>query len=352
MDELKPPGASGNRGQDLLEAKREKMQVPGFSPHIKTGFLKGLSRMWKGGRETKSLEQSGDKFPEIHYDIFYSSHESAEDAAGFENEFKKADIYFPESRQWTQSALDLWNAVSSGDITPEDAIAQSAATRGKGFRLRVLRTLYNSRKPIGVVDLPAGHELNDQFVRNLDDFAFKFDKDFDAALENVKNFSIGADQSLREEYIVSHLKPEIERILDRYPALKAKDKINVLLSLGDSHSSVYHALRNRGEDVARTYPLLPFVFDYGHEIARRHRWGKDIDRTLLARAFAEMAFTNMLWRPEGDHHKLNLFIRKISSVFSPDEVQTAYVSSNNFEEFSEFLKEQLKEKGIVMPDSP
>jgi len=212
--------------------------------------------------------------------------------------------------------------------------------------------IYNSQKPIALIDVPENHPI----VKEI--------KNYESEMKGKKIFHYGnfaqtmesfkkalAEEAFlekeREEYILSQLKPQVDALLNEYPNLRDKQGISILLSLGVSHTSLYHSLKKENFEVTRIFNKMPFVYPYRNEVVRRYLFGKSVDDLLLSRALTEVlfweAFGAQLDENEGhDSQKIAEFTRRLISAFSFDEIKNMFEGASKFDEWPSFLYMNLK----------
>jgi hypothetical protein len=175
-------------------------------------------------RLQRMFEKEKIELPPISIDILYAPHASSFDARGFEEHFKRADIYFPEGI-FDKRAQDTYQKISGGEITPQEAFAHPDSQLS-GFYRSALETLYGSQKPVAFVDVPKRSALGMRIVHSLEGDLFKIigSGNFEKALEAMRAHErVRARlQKEREEYMISQLVPTIKEILRRQPELRKK----------------------------------------------------------------------------------------------------------------------------------
>lgn len=95
----------------------------------------------------------------------YGPHRTAKDFENLKNAFDKADIYIPELEGWDFKTKDQFNRLSQGELTPKEFAAEQWIN-DKSARFRQCQIIYNSKKPILLVDMPLQHELIPTSDRN------------------------------------------------------------------------------------------------------------------------------------------------------------------------------------------
>lgn len=235
-------------------------QTPFEVPEDKEINLK--RRLGEKSNEVFEKENREGKKPEIAVNIFYSGHLEAQEAEEQAEKFAEADIYIPELVAWRPEILQNFRDCSEGKKTPAEIMKEWELTPGTdpsySFRLKQLEMIYGSGKAVTFIDIPYGHPLEwPQFS-----FTYLQETSFKDNLENFKKFLLAwaERQKKREEYMVSRLRPKVQELLNENSALKEKDKLNVLLSLGAFHTGFWHALKKTGEKVSADFGAPSVIF--------------------------------------------------------------------------------------------
>src|SRR5262245_11129781 len=97
----------------------------------------------------------------IHF--HFSAHHSAEDLGdpeSFKNLVRGADVVLLERAQWNEAALKGYNKVSKGDFRELTKQLNYYRQNGDDFNVQVSQAIYNSRRPIGFMDMSSRDELS------------------------------------------------------------------------------------------------------------------------------------------------------------------------------------------------
>ncbi len=214
--------------------------------------------------------------------FFFSAHSRKEDFAQFENEFANCDVYIPEVTLYSRATIEKFRKLSCGKLSPKKIIQ---ALRVAGVDVSEISSLdkslweiiYKSQKAIYLVDVP---EANKTF-KKIYTTAYKFDNlaftnflsgNFSKALENEKIFLelFTQYQKKREQYIKKNIYNLESKIIKDYPKLKNKKEINILISLGAAHTSLFHQLKKENRiSVQRICSPLPIIFPIFSELERK-----------------------------------------------------------------------------------
>lgn len=302
----------------MSETQSIRVAEAGWSIRLKNR----LNRVFQRREKPKEL------FPKASIDIYYSEHLYPESWYGLKDRLKKCDIYVPEQHGVTSGGQEFLNNVSFGRISPKEAEEKELDGESYPSWFEFLRNIHNSRKPIISADIPRDHRIYKRTEALRGRYSYLLETNlpimnFTDVLKEIKIF--GRDnarlEKQREEYMLSHLTPYIQKVLEDYPQLKEKDELKVLLSLGGYHTSFYHALKKGGHDINREFGMMPFVYTYFNEGMRRFLFGRNVDDELAARIFLESVFqgglrNNLSKALQTNSPKSAAFVRKVISQFS------------------------------------
>ncbi len=309
----------------------------------------------KSQSDVKTLEVSKSKEdvgPKIKYEFFFSPHYSPTDMKKLEDRFQKADIYIPEAHGWTQEQLDILRDVASGKIDVSQKFpGEDDGPPSHRLAIKSLRMIYNSHKPITLVDVPRA-QSKERVILDLD-----WDGDFRNALTNMRKI---ATQSLketreREKYILENIEPKVKDLIDENPSLEEKKEISVLISLGLAHEPIYIDLKKgRGEVISFLgQPLI--VYSYMEEGSRRLRFNKAIDDDLASKMYLEMNFNGAFGQDidnlTEDYVKQLRLKRKIVSQFSIEDIEQMFELFRRGEDIRRVITDKFREKNIIFPKS-
>lgn len=313
----------------------------------------------KNAESKRSAPEKVPHHPNVRYEIYYSPHGNLGD---FQDLFKRigsADIYVPEVFGWSREYLGIYEDVSAGRKTPEQAIREKQVDDAEmnPLLLGELQALHSSNKPIVFIDLP-----EDEIPLGKNRIALAA-QSFDGLLNNVQHY-LEEESKLnhrREKHMAEQLRVKVGEVLDSHPKLKAKNDVSVLVSLGSVHTDLYHQLKKDGERVEREFNVIPPAYSFSDEGIRRYMWRKPVDRELAARILLETVFGNVfqsaLEKVSRDNTKIDLFKRMIASHFNIDEIGDifhllTYTDWNYFKgSFESYMNYQMENKGLKLPQS-
>lgn len=307
-------------------------------------------------------EHPEQKQPKIKIHIFFGTHGNEEDAEKLRGPIAKADIYIPERVGWSPNSMYAMEDVAQGRVDPDTVLrlqGKNSRQLTYGFVKRELEILYNSQKPVLIIDVPNENGIN----KKLTDIVFgegnslhahnqpHFARVIKLMRESLKSF---ADTNIsREDYMLVQLKRGIERILKENPHLEQKNVVQALMFLGAAHTRVYHAMKRGGQGVTREFSSLPFVYDNYTEAFRRMMLGKEVSKELVAHVLLQQLTTTLLrgylLSITSDNEKITRFLRAVGDKFAYDEIKNIFESKR--EERPHLLAQFFTRKGIEQPYS-
>lgn len=309
-------------------------------------------------QKTRVIESREQKqYPQMSVNIFYSPHGTAKDAEGFREEFKKADVYIPERRGWTESGLRRLRMISRGEISQIPILGKDFK-EPNDFYWGTYNIIYKSNKPITLIDIPENHPLVERIDENKAEEGIRFGSDFSDVLDYERRNLIeqAAITKEREQYMIEQLEPRVQELLKDYPDLQNKQQINILLTLGSLHTFFYHNLK-KDYSTTRVMSKTYRVFDFYLEAKRRLMLGKPVDDGFLARANMNQClfmlwelYPNRLLQLISDSYKIEVS-RKLCVLFSFDEIRDMFEGAEDIDSWNSLFEEELSRKGFKMPQS-
>lgn len=234
------------------------------------------------GKENKETE------PKITVNFFFSTHNTPEDFNRLPEALKHADVFMPEALAWTKEDVELVNKISAGE---------KVAGQGTWHSF-----VYGLKIPIVPIDLPNRHPWTEDLLRNfnlkdestLDFLVGNFEKAVESKKKQLK--LLAATQKLREAFIAENLKHKLKPLTEKFPGLKNKKNINVLVALGATHTSVHKQLKSELQLPLKILGRSPIVFDSEAEIERRLKRNpqENISDELYVRALMEGVIENLM----------------------------------------------------------
>ncbi len=315
----------------------------------------------KPGHIPEINKENKESEPKITVDFFFSGHGTAEDVNRLPEALKNADIYIPEAIGWTKESEQIVNQISQGK-------AISNASIGSADEIEE-SSLYNSKIPVIFVDIPKGHRL----IKDYQDIKTKSGEafedfllgNFDEAVQIEKAASI--DEALiiknRENFITDKLKRELKTLTKKFPQLKNKPDIHVLMALGATHSQLYKKLKPELPSSKIILGRETYVFSTGDEIMRRliKNPQETIDDNIYAKAMLEKFISEFFIYniSNNDINKANWASRKLVANLSMDQIRLFSKSAGDLFGMAGMLQSEevrtrklikkLKEIGVNLP---
>lgn len=323
------------------------------------------------------FKENGIEAPPIQITICFSRHLTKEDAEWIEPYYKDADVYAPELADWKRRTLDLFRKVASGDAEAKAAADKFVSERRGGFknyvqpenfnefeneRIRIIER--NPGKEIIFVDIPSGTDLALRFEKSdSKETFFEEMKKLNSALPRLKdiakaNNTIGQNfaevNKEREKLIIESLPKRIGEVIKNNQQLASKETLKVLIQLGTLHTTVYHKLKMRGENVRELFkdgPSFRFPIFDGNLNYRRTMFDKPLteeesQKILFAqniRILHLIEASNFLSDSEFDE-----YTQYVVSKFSLEEMNKIYRDyvTVNTESLQKSFQRTMRIKGL------
>jgi hypothetical protein len=304
----------------------------------------------------KTPENKEAKLPKLSFDFFFGPHGTVEDAAGLEERFAKADVFIPELFGWSEAALNVYNDLSYGRITPEDAMKLFKKDDFNGFMSAIFKMIYKSYKPIVFAD--ASRETNKKNAINNDEERFKmhfgntigFEKKLAEFRQYLKNEA--ETEKTREEHMISNLYPSLLEALKGRPDLLNQKELKVLLFLGAAHTGVSTRLSSFNQDVTRKFRSSVTLFPYQVEAMRAMAMDRPADNLLVAQSLLERLIApfiaNYADKITKDSQKVIFSVRNVVSEFELEEIRDIFSEQGRFQALSKFLS-YVEKKHLQLP---
>ncbi|MEK7071102.1 MAG: hypothetical protein AAB966_04805, partial [Patescibacteria group bacterium] len=197
------------------------------------------------------LKEKGiENVPKIETNFFFHKHATTEDGKAVGERLKNADIFIQENAGWDSARLDIFNDVSNGTLTPEQAMDMEKQNGKpffwKDFYASLLDGLYKSEKKVMLVDVPddnvvfknlMGLYASNGAYNNLINKSLPYEETL-RRIGNVSKFESDM-QKAREDYILENLPEALVETLKQNPDLQKKRKFEDTFLHGRfSHSPV------------------------------------------------------------------------------------------------------------------
>lgn len=306
--------------------------------------------------------------PRIKFKIAYGGHVGSKDLESWQEDFKACDVYIPESFGWIRDTM--FENLSGGLISPETAeriIRQSQPNWKnniqRNFVLGQMKMLYRSHKAIVIIDVPNEHDL----VRRFQWLSLRQEEKINSNnLEEKKGFlkeyltESATIQRSREIFMFTLIPFKIKEVLARRPDLAKRPELRVLISLGASHTYLFHMMnRKNSENTERSFPSLPFTFGLLDATQRAIAFGladaQDLSNELVTKIVMEVDCLANLRKSmirEAEKYPTPKFIEKVTryvNMFSTEEITEFYKQLETGKKFRNLFLEFLSKKGVVDP---
>lgn len=344
-------------GGIVVEAKEKPLESPpdNLQTREDSPFKRFADKIKANLQREKKTEE-----PKISVDFYFSAHGSKEDATGLKEKVSKCDIFVPEMIGWIPTHMDTYNDLSNGKITPQDALIKHGWYRVPeryDYMKSQYEAIYKSGKKVVIADLPYGSQEASEYL-NAKSLANEIwslpvsllNGNFDDAIKALRDSLTREAEvtKLRENYIAEHIKSGVDKIIVANPKLREKKDIKVFVPIGAVHTGVSHALQREGDNVAREFQEMPFIYGSANQALRATMFGKEVSDELLSHAILESLMSNHLEQPSMSDSKLSNFIYEISLKFSFEEIQAIIeeLKANDFRNIRESLMERIKNKDL------
>jgi hypothetical protein len=244
--------------------------------------------------EERAIPESERQMP-VKFHFLFGEHGTSLDAAKFSEEFKRADIVAIEGVGWDDKHKAEIEGISEGKPMGVDSDFDS-------YQREELSVLFNSKKPILLIDVPAGDPLIAELVKSViheDEAQNDFEQGrFARSMQLYERYLIehGEVEAKREQYVETQLVQLVQKEISENPKLQGivneKGFLDVAVSFGAAHTSLYHDLKNTGADADQKFGEQPFIFGFYAEALRRARLGLEIPDDLVAKALCEAVMQN------------------------------------------------------------
>lgn len=194
--------------------------------------------------------------PAAIFSGYYAKHFRPENLAEMQPKFELADIYVPEAVGYADWQASRFQELSDGKMPFDHALVYagiSSSDPGYEHREAEMKLLYNSHKPVMLLDTPETW----QYFTEMNMFAQAMrlpavfehyelfggptgkKRTFAEALQYINHVMrvFARNQNRREDYMVELVPYALTEILKTHPQLAEKPELNVLFRLGTMHDS-------------------------------------------------------------------------------------------------------------------
>lgn len=297
------------------------------------------------------------KHPELDITIYYSFHLTRKDYEALPQLFHSADIFIPERAGWTQETLTKFIDLSYGNIERWQNNLKTwlwfHGVKEDSAEAKLVETIYNSRKPIVFIDVPAGNSIAERANVNFWG-AFDTRQGYNALIKQaerlVKGVAVAQDE--REQFILKTFESVVKNTIRNDRLLSGKDSIKLLLTLGGYHTQISDSFLKKGykvQEIKREPEVLPFL----DEALRKYISKESIDAALLTRVVID-AFMFSTVQPQlrrsvnYDTYQLVVLIREVLSSLTEDEMQQLLVPCSHLLAWTQLFMNKLAAKESMM----
>ncbi len=296
--------------------------------------------------ESLLKDRGVEKVPKIETNFFFHKHATKEDGQSVGERLKNVDILIQENAGWNSARLNIFNDVSNGTLTPEQAMNMEKQNGKpflwKDFYAAFLDGLYKSEKKVMLVDVQDDNVVFKNLMNlyassgaynNLINKSLSYEETL-RRIGNVSKFESDM-QKEREDYILENMPNVLTEMLKQNPELQQKENLKILFSMGGFHTRLYHEMKKSGNDVSREFSSMPYNFDPRMSAERNiHFKGMEESKSLLPKITLYLILKKELPNLDISHD--------VISVFSDEEIKSLYekyqtASSEEFREYFESI---------------
>jgi len=303
-----------------------------------SGELKQTGLAGRLTEKVRNIFQKPEWKNKVFVEVFLGSHESKADAEKLKGRLKEADILVLEGVNWTKEIEDAYKELSGGEKTPKEIFNfledKGVYVSNKSYEAALIKTIYNSKKEILFADIPFMHKKTFDFfnlMRKIEDLNKKiFHEDFQEVFNLTRyiSFKMYQFQESREKYFVQLFEKKLKKLLIDKPELLNKNKIKILINFGVFHTKLPERFAKREFNVKRFFAENLHIFDFTHEILRRHYLKKEVNNELIARALLERMIFSLYYKrykkSGGNDDDFGLISRSIAEKFDYAEIEKIY----------------------------
>lgn len=298
--------------------------------------------------------------PAIIVEFFLTPHYFKEDIAEIDEPFKQADVFISENVGWREENVTALNLLAKGELDLNDFPQPQNKRVDAGTRLREL--IANSNKPILMVDLPDKNPIL-YFNRRLRKDNIEIDRAFyggrfEEAINKLRiSIEVSAAVNRERELMVSRqIKALLPKLKQKFPELKDKKELRILVFLGSNHSGVADLL-------AAAAPKLKIIKNFGGytgndslggEIEKKIKSGAEhpaLDDLTCARIIIAGDIAFLTTKNIKDHRKCAMVGRFFAERLSLEQIRKISEQVGEVlpsEQVSQ-LTRSLAEVGVVIP---
>jgi hypothetical protein len=303
-------------------------------------------------------------WPPLKLKFYFTRHTELQDAVGIKDHVDKTDIYLYEdpTDDGIKPALQAIADADPSIIAFDTLIKRLNLGWTKTTAAETeFRALFGSKKIVGHIDLRSrdpltAYDIQEALNAEAPDKSGNFEHMLSLYPYNISRTS--KLQAQREKIMFGRFELEMQELINIHLELKAKEEINILFTLGASHTPLFHEFRQAGINVERSFSDQPYVYSYEGELRRALLFGVEPTRDLIAKIYLEDEFRTILNKTTNrkgypNSNESNLYLRQIISVFTTDEIKQIYNQTLRDGALTiDQVNQLLETKGLSrMPDS-
>lgn len=245
--------------------------------------------------------------PKVKLHIFYSTHETGQDAPNLPERIKECDIFVPEGAGFSEENLffKALKRIVKGDAKIyERAMVEFRQRFGPdSWSEFLIKNLYGTYKPVLFVDIREASETfkkGEDLIKKSGRWFFDSPNDFSESLIRLEDFlkEAASNQNEREDFIMQTLIPSLNNLISQHPRFFNKSQVKVLMQMGASHTRIYRKLvaipENNGR-ISREFGQKPFIYVGQDDVLRKFQMGKDVSNVQIARVLVNPIVSKILW---------------------------------------------------------
>lgn len=282
---------------------------------------------WK---ETLENEIKLDGYPKFLLNLDLVTHVKASDLSPETKvRMRDADIIVVESVRWDSDTYEFLNDISQGKINPDDWARDVDEEDVKNsFKYEYYKNLYNSKKPVLVIDLPESKvsemdKVVDNFQKLRKEVWEKEGDNFESILKIIR-LTLEKDEKLseaRNEFAVKFLPILMKKFLDNHEKLKEKEKLNIQITFGSLHSPLVKMLKNNFETKTFLHEkVIPQSIKMRHRIANK----LEVSDEEIARYWLHQVVSDYVYENYENPEELDLKMEKEVFGLSISEIKLLY----------------------------
>ncbi len=226
------------------------------------------------------------------------------------------------------------------------------------FEKEEVKLIFGSNKEIFLADISSGDKEIEKMEEKFQNYNQKvFDNfikgNFAKAIEliNEEMNLFAYIQNKRDHHIINSLKKYLPRFINNRPSLKNKEAINILISLGESHSLPYINLKKFGQNVEREYPQeKPIIFEPYRTALREKELisPEKFNQDILAKALIERFIRTHIDKETKDERLISRLIIQASKRISLDEIKKLSVELKENLRGEKKMSDQIRANNIFV----